>query len=102
MIKSVYCASESSKEEDIAIQKGWSEAVTLGTGEVICVCGACDVSIRKALNAWNEGEPYHLKWLSSKSSCCVPACTSTIRVDKHNYSWEMICQSIGIASISGT
>ena len=90
--------------------EGWSEAVrsffvqesgiTLDTGEVVCVCGACDVSIRRALNARNEGEPYHLRWLSSISSCCVPACTSSIRVENHNYSWEMICQSIGIASIS--
>ena len=65
-----------------------------------CVCSACDVSLRKAFTARGKGEPYQLRWLKTKRVCCVPFCKSAIRAEKHNFSWEVICQCVGVASIS--
>ena len=38
--------------------------LTVGNGE-LCVCGACDLSIRQALKAWDEGEPFGIASVSS-------------------------------------
>ena len=67
-----------------------------------CICGACDLSIRQALKARDKGEPYQLRWMKGKvvSVCCVPSCSSVnIKAEKHNFTWEVICDSIGIACI---
>ena len=44
--------------------------LTVGNRE-LCVCGACNVSIRQALKARDNGEPYQLRRLKSKKVCCV-------------------------------
>ena len=65
-------------------------------------CGACDLSIREALKARDKGEPYQLRWMKGKvvSVRCVPSCSSvSIKAEKHNFTWEVICDSIGIACI---
>ena len=62
--------------------------LTVGNRE-LCVCGACNVSIRQALKARGNGEPYQLRWLKSKKVCCVPSCI-----------WGDVCNSIGIENIS--
>ena len=67
-----------------------------------CICGACDVSIRQALKSSDKGEPYQLRWLKGKklSMCCVPCCGSVdIKAEKHNFTWEEICASIGITAV---
>ena len=89
--------------------EGWSSALrsfleqesslTVGNGD-LCVCGACYVGLKRALTAKDKGDSYQLRWISTKRSCCVPSCTSAIRVDKHKFSWDVICSAIGIASIS--
>ena len=62
------------------------------------MCGACNVSIRQALKARDNGEPYQLK---SKKVCCVPSCSSTdIEVYRHDFSWGDVCNSIGIENVS--
>ena len=83
--------------------EGWSEAVcsflvqesglTIGKSDVVCVCEACNMSLRKALNAKSKGEPYHLRWLSSKMGCCVPATTLGGSVVK----WVVVCQLVHLA-----
>ena len=36
------------------------------------------------------------------SVCCVPSCSSVnIKAEKHNFTWEVICDSIGIANLQG-
>ena len=45
---------------------------TVGNRE-LCVCGACNFSIRQALKARGNGEPYQLRRLKSKKVCCVPS-----------------------------
>ena len=64
------------------------------------MCGACEVGLRKALKARDKGEPYHLRWLKSQRVCCVPFCTSAIKAEKHEFTWDVICHSVGIASVS--
>ena len=67
------------------------------------VCGACNVSISQALKAKNKCETYQFKWLKNKRVCCVPPCGSTdieVNVHRHDFSWEDVCNSIGIASVS--
>ena len=59
--------------------------LTVGNRE-LCVCGACNVSIRQALKARGNGEPYQLRRLKSKIVCCVPSCSSTdIEVYRHDF-----------------
>ncbi len=42
-------------------------------------------------------EDYAPRWCRTKAvGCCVPTCTSTARVTKHNFQWGMICDCIGI------
>ena len=54
--------------------------------------------MRHALKARDKGEPYQLK---SKRKCCVPSCSSAdIKAERHDFSWEVICDSIGIASVT--
>ena len=48
--------------------------LTVGNRE-LCVCGACNVSIRQALKARDNGEPYQLRRLKSKKACCAPSCS---------------------------
>ena len=65
------------------------------------MCGACNVSIRQALKARGNGEPYQLRWLKSKQVCCVLSCSSTdIEVYRHDFSWGDVCNSIGIENVS--
>ena len=67
-----------------------------------CICGACDLSVRQALKSRDKGEPYQLRWLKGKkaSMCCVPSCNSTdIKAEKHEFTWEVMCDSIGISSV---
>ena len=69
----------------------------------VCVCEACNVSIRQAKKCRDNGELYQLRWLKSKkeSQCCVPSCKSVdIKAEKHEFTWEVICYSIGIASVN--
>ena len=49
-----------------------------------------------------KGEPYQLRWLKEKrvSLCCVPCCSSVdIKAEKHKFTWEVICDTIGIADV---
>ena len=49
-----------------------------------------------------KGEPYQLRWLKHKtvSQCCVPTCKSAdIKAEKHEFTWDVICSTIGIATI---
>ena len=63
--------------------------LTVGNRE-LCVCGALNVSIRQALKARDNGEPYQLRRLKSKKVCCVPSCSSTdIEVYRHDFPGEM-------------
>ena len=85
--------------------ESWSltvrEQETVGNRE-LCVCGACNVSISQALKAKNKCETYQFRWLKNKRVCCVPSCGSTdieVNVHRHNFSWEDVCNSIGIASV---
>ena len=74
--------------------------VNVGDGETMCVCEACNVNIRQALKARDKGEPYQLRWLKGKkvSLCCVPSCSLVdIKAEKHEFTWEVICDSMGIA-----
>ena len=51
----------------------------------------------------DNGELYQLRWLRNKkeSQCCVPSCKSVdIKAEKHEFTREVICDSIGIASIN--
>ena len=53
------------------------------------------------MKARDNGEPYQLRWQKSKkvSVCCVPSCSSVnIKAEQHHFAWEVICDSIGIAS----
>ena len=34
--------------------------------KIMCICGACDVSIRQALKARDKVEPYQLRWMKGK------------------------------------
>ena len=35
-----------------------------------------------------------------KNVCCVPSCNlADINAEKHTFTWEVICDSIGIASV---
>ena len=73
--------------------------LTVGNRE-LCVCGACDLSIRQALKARDHGG---LRWLKSKRVCCAPSCGSVdfeVHVHRHGFSWEDVCKSISIASVS--
>ena len=90
--------------------QGWSSSMIdfvrdesgLNVGNNMCICGACDLSIRQALKARDKGEPYQLRWMKGKvvSVCCVPSCSSVnIKAEKHNFTWEVICDSLGIACI---
>ena len=64
---------------------------------VMCVCEACSLSVRHALKARDKEEPYQLRWLKSKRKCCVPSCSSAdIKAERHDFSWEVIGDSIGI------
>ena len=58
------------------------------------MCGACNVSIRQALKARGNGEPYQLRWLKSKKVCCDN------EVYRHDFSWGDVCNSIGIENYS--
>ena len=89
---------------------GWSPSIELLKGESglsisnssACIRGACDLSVRQALKSRDKGEPYQLRWLKGKkaSMCCVPTCNSTdIKAEKHEFTWEVICDSIGISSV---
>ena len=54
------------------------------------------------MKAKDNGEPYQLRWQKSKkvSVCCVPSCSSVnIKAEKHHFTWEVICDSTGIASL---
>ena len=54
------------------------------------------------MKARDNGEPYQLRWLKDKSvsQCCVPSCSSVdIKAEKHEFSWEVIRDSVGIASV---
>ena len=74
--------------------------LTVGNRE-LCVCGACNVSIRQALKARDNGEPYQLRRLKSKIVCCVPSCSSTeIEVYRHDFSCRDVRNSIGIENVS--
>ena len=58
-----------------------------------------------ALKAKNKCETYQFKWLKNKRVCCVPPCGSTdieVNVHRHDFSWEDVCNSIGIASVSSS
>ena len=49
-----------------------------------------------------KGEPYQLRWLKNKkvSQCCVRSCKSAdIKAEKHEFTWEVICDTIGIDTI---
>ena len=73
-----------------------------GGNSEVCICGACDLSIRHAFKAKDKGEPYQLRWKKSKkiSLCCVPTCSSTdIKAEKHEFTWEVIYDCMGIASV---
>ena len=66
------------------------------------MCGACNVSISQALKPKNKCETYQFRWLKNKGVCCVPSCGSTdieVNVHRHDFSWEDVCNSIGIASV---
>ena len=66
------------------------------------MCEACRQSIMHSMKASENGEPYQLRWQENKmvSACCVPSCSSVdIKAEKHEFTWDMICESIGIASI---
>ena len=68
----------------------------------VCVCEACNVNIRQALKARDKGEPYQLRRLKDKktSLCYVPSCRSVdIKAEKHEFTWEVICHSMGIARV---
>ena len=52
------------------------------------------------MKARDRGEPYQLRWHKNKRVCCVPFCTSDSKAEKHSFSWDVICHSIGIANIS--
>ena len=68
----------------------------------MCVCEACRSSIRNSMKARDDGEPFQPRWLKDKehlSQCCVPSCSSVdIKAEKHEVTWEMICNSLGIGS----
>ena len=83
----------------LAILKDES-GLNIGNSDV-CVCEACSVNIRQAVKS-KKGEPYQLRWLKNKavSQCCVPTCKSAdIKAEKHEFTWEVICSTIGIATI---
>ena len=53
------------------------------------------------MKARDDGEPFQLRWLKDKRvpQCCVPSCSSVdIKAEKHEFTWEMICNSLGIGS----
>ena len=35
-----------------------------------------------------------------KMKCCVPSCNVNVHVINHQFSWQMICAAVGIASIN--
>ena len=91
--------------------EGWSPSVVefleeesgLNVGNRnVCLCEACRQSIMHSMKASENGEPYQLRWQKNKtvSVYCVPSCSSVdIKAEKHEFTWDMICESIGIASI---
>ena len=69
--------------------------------ETMCVCEACNVNYRQVLKARDKGERYQLTWLKGKKGVCVvPSCSSVdIKDEKHEFTWEVICDPMGIASV---
>ena len=68
----------------------------------MCVCEACRSSIRNSMKARDDGEPFQLRWLKDKRvpRCCVPSCNSVdIKAEKHEFTWETICGSLGLGSV---
>ena len=62
----------------------------------MCVCGAFDLSVRQAMKSRTR---VSLQVVEGKkvSVCCVPSCGSVdIKAEKHDFTWEVICDSIGI------
>ena len=52
------------------------------------------------MKAKANNESYQLRWFKHKNVCCVPSCNlADIKAEKHTFTWEVICDSIGIASV---
>ena len=60
----------------------------------MCICEAC---IRQVLKAVEKGEPYQLR--DKGSLCCVPRSSVDIKAEKCEFTWEVICDTVGNADV---
>jgi len=69
-----------------------------------CISKACDLNIRRELKCAAAGKQYFPRWEKGKGqqkvNCCVPSCNLDVHVTKHQFSWQVICAALGIASVS--
>ena len=67
-----------------------------------CICKACELNLRRGIKCLAAGNPYVPRWEKKhqKMKCCVPSCNVNVHVINHQFSWQMICAAVGIASIN--
>ena len=67
----------------------------------MCVCEACRQSIMYSMKAGKNGEPYQLRWQKNDHLCvvCHLVAQETSRLKKHEFTWDMIRESIGLVSV---
>ena len=54
----------------------------------------CVAAGKKYFPHWEKGKG------QQKVNCCVPSCNLDVHVTKHQFSWQVICAALGIASVS--
>lgn len=79
----------------LADNNSWPEPMTDSNR---CVCRACEVSAKECMKKNINEEVYRLRWHSKRDKCSIPLCPHTADIFKHTFSWQDICDSIGITS----
>jgi len=72
---------------------------------ICCICKACNTNITRATKAYMEGalpSDYKPRWCKGrfeKVVCPIPCCTTEACVANHPFTWEVICNCVGVAAV---
>ena len=79
--------------------------VGVDMSSICCICKACNTNIMRATKAYMEGalpSDYKPRWCKGrfeKVVCSIPCCTTEARVANHPFTWEVICNCVGVAAV---
>ena len=86
----------------VELRKLLHNVANISTSYKSCICKACELNLRRGIKCVAAGNPYVPRWEKKhqKMKCCVPSCNVNVHVINHQFSWQVICAAVGIASIN--